>query len=468
MKSLIYKIAIILSIGWLAACKASEDIGTPVDVFPETFRGNEASVDSTDASILWNEFFIDPNLISLIERGLERNNNLMIARKNIEVAQLNFKRAKWGNVPEFDLLVTANSSRFSDNSLNGISTDLFLERKSLEDYQLQGLLSWEADIWGKIRRQTQTALAEYLETGEAAKALQTGVVASIAKSYYNLLKLDAQLEVAEQNLELSKRTKEIIDLQFASALVTTLAKDQATAQLKQAEQLIPYLEGEIAVEENTLSILTGVAPSSIERGVFQENLASVIGTGVPADLLSERPDVKAAELGLQAANGKVGVAKAMMYPSLRITASTGLNAFEAVNWFNFPGSVFGVVGGSLAQPVLNRRRLKTNLQTEQIQREQQIYTFQETVLTAIKEVSDAMVRIEKTAERQDVASSRVEALEHAVDNADLLFENGVANYLEVITAQGNLLQSQLDLLEIRSAKLYASIDLYRALGGGWH
>ena len=251
-------------------------------------------------------------------------------------------------------------------------------------------------------------------------------------------------------------------------MVTTLAKDQATAQLKQAEQLIPYLEGEIAVEENTLSVLTGVAPNSIARGVFQENLASVIGTGVPADLLSERPDVKAAELGLQAANGKVGVAKAMMYPSLRITASTGLNAFEAANWFNFPGSVFGVVGGSLAQPVLNRRRLKTNLQTEQIQREQQIYTFQETVLTAIKEVSDAMVRIEKTAERQDVASSRVEALENAVGNADLLFENGVANYLEVITAQGNLLQSQLDLVEIRSAKLYASIDLYRALGGGWH
>ncbi len=467
MKSFNYKIITILLIGWLASCKASEDIGVPDDVFPEVYRGSQASHDAKDSTILWNEFFKDPDLVSLIERGLERNNNLLIARKNIEAAKLNFKRAKQGNMPEFDLLVTATSSRFSDNSLNGISTDLFLERKSLEDYQLQGMLSWEADIWGKIRRQTQTALAEYLQTGEASKALQTGIVASISKSYYNLLKLDAQLEVAKQNLQLSMRTKEIIDLQFASALVTTLAKDQATAQMKNAEQLIPYLEGEIAVEENLLSTLTGVAPGLIKRGGFQENLPDVIKTGIPADLLSERPDVKAAELGIQAANGRVGVAKAMMYPSLRITASTGLSAFEAVNWFNFPGSVFGVVGGSLAQPVLNRRRLKTSLQTEQIQREQQVYTFQETVLTAIKEVSDALVRIEKTTQRQNIAFSRVEALEHAVENADLLFENGVANYLEVITAQGVLLQSQLDLVEIKRDKLYASIDLYRALGGGW-
>ncbi|MCE7053451.1 efflux transporter outer membrane subunit [Algoriphagus sp. AGSA1] len=467
MKSFNYKIIPLLLIGWLASCKASEDIGVPDDVFPEIYRGSQASHVSNDSTILWNEFFKDPSLVSLIERGLERNNNLLIARKNIEAAKLNFKRAKQGNMPEFDLLVTATSSRFSDNSLNGISTDLFLERKSLEDYQLQGMLSWEADIWGKIRRQTQTALAEYLQTGEASKALQTGIVASISKSYYNLLKLDAQLEVAKQNLQLSMRTKEIIDLQFASALVTTLAKDQATAQMKNAEQLIPYLEGEIAVEENLLSTLTGVAPRSIERGGFQENLPDVIKTGIPADLLGARPDVKAAELGIQAANGRVGVAKAMMYPSLRITASTGLSAFEAVNWFNFPGSVFGVVGGSLAQPVLNRRRLKTSLQTEQIQREQQVYTFQETVLTAVKEVSDALVRIEKTTQRQNIAFSRVEALEHAVENADLLFENGVANYLEVITAQGILLQSQLDLVEIKRDKFYASIDLYRALGGGW-
>lgn len=467
MKSFKYRIATILLIGWLASCKASEDIGAPTDVFPETFRDYETTGDSTDANVLWNEFFVDSNLVSLIDQGLKRNNNLIIARKNIEVAQLTFKQTKWRNVPEFDVLVTANSSRFSDNSLNGISTEMFLERSSLEDFQLQGMLSWEADIWGKLRRQSQTALSEYLQTGEATKALQTGVVAAIAKSYYNLLKLDAQLEVAKQNLQLSKRTKEIIDLQFTSALVTTLAKDQATAQMKLAEQLIPFLEGEIAVEENLLSVLTGVAPDSIVRGVFQENLPTVINAGVPADLLSERPDVKAAELGLQAANGRVGVAKAMMYPALRITASTGLNAFEAVNWFDIPGSVFSVVGGSLAQPVLNGRRLKTNLEVEKVQREQQIYTFRETVLTAIKEVSDAMVRIEKTTEQQEVASSRVEALEHAVDNADLLFENGVANYLEVITAQGNLLQSQLDLVEVKSNKLYASIDLYRALGGGW-
>ncbi|MFD2036325.1 efflux transporter outer membrane subunit [Belliella marina] len=468
MKSLVYKLAIILLIGWLASCKASEDLGTPMDVFPETFRDNHTATDSNDANIPWDEFFVDKNLISLIDRGLKKNNNLLLARKNVEVAQLNFKQAKWGNVPEFDLLVTANSSRFSNNSLNGISTELFLERKSLEDFQLQGLLSWEADIWGKIRHQKQTALAEYLQTAEAAKAFQTSLVAAIAKSYYNLLKLDAQLEVAEQNLQLNTRTKEIIDLQYASALVTTLAKDQATAQLKQAEQLVPFLQGEIAAEENTLSVLTGVAPNAISRGIFEENLPSVIETGVPANLLAERPDVKAAELGLLAANAKVGIAKAMMYPAFRITAASGLNAFEASNWFDLPGSVFGLVGGSLAQPVLNRRRLKTNLKTEQIRREQQIYTFRETVLTAIMEVSNAMVRLEKTAQQQEVASLRVEALEHAVGSADLLFENGVANYLEVITAQGNLLQSQLDLVEIKTTKLFASVDLYRALGGGWH
>lgn len=189
--------------------------------------------------------------------------------------------------------------------------------------------------------------------------------------------------------------------------------------------------------------------------------------GIPASLVSRRPDVKNAELALKASNAKVGIAKASMYPALNITASGGLNSFESSNWFNMPASLFGTVAGSLTQPLLQKRRLKSQYEIAKLEREKAVINFRKSVLVAVGEVSDALVKIEKLKEQQTVASRRVAILQKAIKNSDMLFKNGMATYLEVIVAQGNLLQSELELATLKRSQLESDIELYRALGGGW-
>jgi multidrug efflux system outer membrane protein len=184
-------------------------------------------------------------------------------------------------------------------------------------------------------------------------------------------------------------------------------------------------------------------------------------------LLAAGPDVKTAELALNIANAQVGIAKANMYPSLTITATGGVNSFRASNWFNIPASLFGTVAGGITQPLFNQKRLKTQYEVAKVDREKTVLQFRQSVLNAVGEVSDALVTIQKLKEQQLVAANRVTTLQQATGNANLLFRNGMATYLEVITAQGNVLQSELELASIKRAQLSAVSDLYRSLGGGW-
>ena len=454
----------------LHACKVSQDIEAPQDAIPEQFR-DVAYEDSTSiADLGWKEFITDASLQQLIDSALTQNYDLLTAQKNIEQAQWQLNQAKWGNVPDLNLQVTGTSNRPSDNSLNGLSTSTFLGKKHIEDYNAAIGLSWEADIWGKIRSRKQGALAEYLQSEEAKKGLQTTLVANVAKGYYNLLMLDAQLAIAQKNLALSDSTLFVINLQYEAGQVTSLAQQQAEAQQAVAAQLIPQLEQNIVIQENALSIITGSFPDKKERSTtlnttdLHENLKA----GIPASLVSRRPDVKSAELALRASNASVGIAKASMYPALNITASAGLNSFESSNWFNMPASLFGIVAGSLTQPLLQKRKLKSAYEIAKIEREKTVLNFRKTVLVAVGEVSDALVKIEKLNEQQTVASKRVAILQKAVKNAEMLFKNGMATYLEVIIAQGNLLQTELERAALKRAQLESEVELYRALGGGWN
>jgi multidrug efflux system outer membrane protein len=196
-------------------------------------------------------------------------------------------------------------------------------------------------------------------------------------------------------------------------------------------------------------------------------MADNLPSGLPSAIVSRRPDVKTAELALNIANAQVGIAKANMYPSLTISASGGVNSFRASNWFNIPASLFGTVAGGITQPIFNRKRLKTQYEVAKVDREKTVLQFRQSVLNAVGEVSDALVTIQKLKEQQIVAANRVTTLQQATGNANLLFRNGMATYLEVITAQGNVLQSELELASIKRAQLSAVSDLYRSLGGGW-
>ncbi|WP_090992958.1 efflux transporter outer membrane subunit [Pedobacter insulae] len=453
----------------LSSCGISKEILLPTKDIPNNFR-EIFKIDSNSIGKLpVNEFFSTMAIRNLIDSALIRNIDLQLALKNIDAAELILKRTKLVNLPELNLQVTANSNRPSDNSLNGLSASQFLKTRHIEDFNANLTLSWEADIWGKISRQKDIAYASYLQSAEAKKAIQTHIVASIASGFYRLLMLDAQLNVAERSVELNKNTLKMIKMQFNAGQVTSLAVQQAEAQLLKVSQLLPQLNQEINIQENALSMLTGRFPTAIERSttLSQLNIPEQLTLGIPATMLSIRPDVKNVELDLTISNANVGIANAKLYPSLVISASGGLNAFKASSWFNIPASLFGVVGGGITQPIFQRGALKTQFKLAQIEREQTVLRFRQTIIAAVVEVSNEQAKLVNLKNEYIIAQQRVKTLQLAVQNSDLLFRSGMANYLEVITAQGNLLQGELDLTSLKTAQLNASVGLYRALGGGW-
>lgn len=452
----------------LSACKISKDIPAPNNQLPQAYRNAAGADTNTIANIPWKQFFTNGDLQQLIDSAIINNYDMQVALKNIEAAKLIVQQSKLGYLPEAGLQVGGNINRPSDNSLNGLSLNGFLQRSYIEDYTVSAALSWEADVWGKIKNQKAAANAGYLQTAEAKKAIQTNLVASIARGYYNLLMLDAQVAIARKNLLLNDSTLAIIKLQYNSGDVTALAVQQATAQQLAAAQLIPALEQEIAIQENAISVLSGIAPAAVKRGGNNNEIISgEWAAGVPSALLQNRPDVKMKELELHIANAKTGIAKANMYPSLTITAAGGINSFKASNWFNIPASLFGAAAGGITQPLFKRKELRTKYEVAKVEREKIVIEFRQSFLTAVGEVSNALVSVNKLSEQRSIAAARVNTLQQATGNAALLFKNGMANYLEVITAQANVLQSELALAALQKEQSTAVIELYRSLGGGW-
>lgn len=460
---------LILLVTLLASCKVSKDYQRPELALPTGYRSVPYGDTATIADMGWKEFFPDTTLQRLIERGIAYNYDLQIALKRIDIAQQQVKQARLLQLPRLDLRVAGTYNRPSNNSLNGLSASSFLKSSHIENYVASVDLSWEADIWGKIRRQQQATMGQYLQTYEATKAVQTRLVADIAKGFFNLLMLDKQLEVAKHNLELSNNTLKLTNLLKDAGEVTSLSVQQSEAQREAIALLIPQLEQDIAIQENALQVLTGQMPNAIDRKVkladFKAN--DSLATGVPAALVSRRPDVRAAEMSVLIANAELGIAQASMYPSLIISASGGIESFKSSNWFNIPGSLFGIAAGTIARPIFARRQLKTNLEVAKIEREQSVLEFRQSVLNAVGEVSNSLVQTKKLKEQEAIASNQVNILQQAISNAQLLYQSDMANYLEVITAQGNALQAELNLAFIRSQSLVARVDLYRSLGGGW-
>jgi len=453
-----------------SGCSVSKNLALPQSLAPKMFRNSMPKDSSSVGDLPLKSFINDLTVQNLIDTALVKNYDMQIALKNIDAAEVLFKQSKLGYLPELKLQVAASSSRPSDNSLNGLSLNQFTGSTHIEDYNANLGLLWEADIWGKIRNQKAGALASFLQTEEARKAVQTRLVSNVAQGYYNLLMLDAQLEIAKKNLKLNDSTLRIINLQFDAGQVTSLAIQQAEAQQLNAAQLIPRLEQNVALQENALSVLIGTMPKSINRTSRLDKMAipQDLNAGFPSSLLSRRPDIKSAELALNIANAKVGVAKASLYPSLVITASGGINSFKASNWFNVPASLFGLVSGGITQPIFQRGQLKSTLELAKIDREKTVIQFRQSVINAVGEVSDELIKVEKLKMQYGIAEKRALTLQQASKNASMLFKSGMANYLEVITAQGNLLQSELELTTIKTEQLNAVVGLYRSLGGGWN
>lgn len=462
----------------MVSCKMGENYTRPNLNLPEDFQNNKNKYSDSIplASISWRNFFDDSVLIGLIDTALINNIDLQQAVKNIEVASQVFKQSKSNFYPTLTgtpgqyVKELHSKNWYSNPSSNYYEGTTAPDRMYVNKEQHISSLSssWEIDLWGKFRREKEASHAEFLKSNEFKKAVQTSLIADIANAYYSLLMLDAQLKVAKTNLALNDSTLTIIKLQYSAGQVTSLAIQQTEAQKLNAASLVPQLEKNLNIQENRINLLLGRYPQKINlnKKLFETDPKKVYSTGVPFELIKNRPDIASSEYGLIAANARIGIAQAMRYPSLNIRATLGFDAMNLSDIFN-ASSGYSLLGGSILQPLLHNRKLKTNYKVAIAKKEMAELDFKKSVLTAVGEVSNGLVTIEKLEEEYKIAQERILVSKKGVRNASLLFRSGMATYLEVIAAQSNALAVELNLVSVKMQMLNANVELYRVMGGGW-
>lgn len=446
----------------LQSCFVAKNYERPNIKTEDLYRTEVVVKDTASmADISWKELFKDPILQGYIQRGLQNNFDIRIALQNIAAAEANLKQRKAAYFPTIGF---NGSWTFQEVSANGQFGGV-IDRA--EQYQLAGNLSWEADIWGKIRSNRRAANAQYLQTIAANQAVKTQVITGIASIYYQLLTLDAQLKIAEQTLENRNKSVETIQALKEAGQVTEVAVKQTEAQKLATEIIIEDLKYNITILENTMSILLGENVQKIERSTFEEQeLNPEIKIGVPAQLLSRRPDVIAAEYGLVSAFELVNVSRSNFYPSLTITATGGLQSLDFGELFT-ANSLFANIVAGLTQPIFNQRQIRTQHEIAKANQQKALIQFEQALKTAGKEVSDALANYRNETRKIQIREQQVETLKKASEYSEELLAYGLANYLEVLTAKDNALNSELNLIDNRYKQFNAIITLYRALGGGW-
>ncbi len=465
MKTLkIYRIVLLVSVPvLLASCFAAKEYERQEEVVNDlNFRTDNLPVDSTNVALIsWNDMFTDPQLQALIDEGLRENIDIRIALENIYAAEAYFKQGKLAYFPTLDGTAQYTRQELSRNSQFGG------QFSTLNVYQVSGGLSWEADIWGKIRSNKRAFAASFLQSVEAHRAVKTQLIASIASAYFQLLALDEQLRITERTVETRSSSLETTEALKEAGNVTEVGVKQTEAQLYTAQALRLDILKEIRLQENSLSILLGREPGPITRtDLQQQNISPMIKTGVPAELLSNRPDIRAAEYDLINAFELTNVARSNFYPSLTLTANGGFQSLDFSQLFDST-SLFASIVGGLTQPIFNGRQIRTQYEVAQAQQEQAKLSFRQALLDATREVSDALYSYEIATDKLQVKQNEFEAYELATGYSEELLENGLANYLEVLTARENALNSSLDLINTRYQQLQSVVDLYEALGGGW-
>jgi multidrug efflux system outer membrane protein len=448
----------------LQSCFVAQDYVRPELVETEAlYRTDNLPADSVSiADVSWKTLFTDQILQQHIEEGLQNNMDVRIAIQQMMAAEAYAKQGKAGYLPSFNVGANAAHQELSQNSQFG---SLF--SGAIDQYDVTANLSWEADIWGKIRSNKRATQAAYLQSVSGHQAVKTQLISSIANTYYNLLALDAQLEVAEQTIAARESSVETIKALKNAGQVTQVAVDQNVAQYNNAKALQVDIEIAIFKTENMLSILLGKAPQHFERSRLDiQKIEQDIKLGVPATLLSNRPDVMAAEYRLIQSFELTNVAKSNFYPSLTLTASGGFQSLELDNLLS-ANSLFANIIGGLTQPLLNQRKLKTQREVAIVQQEQSLLQFKKTLLIAGTEVSNALFSYESETKKFQFIKNEVEALRQAENNSEILLKNGYANYLDLLTARQSALSAELNIIDSQLQQLVSIVDLYEALGGGW-
>lgn len=457
---------ILFSAFLLTSCMARETYERPKEVVNENlFRTDLLPKDSVSlATISWRDIFTDPVLQQHIAKALENNLDVRVALQNISAADSYLKQSK---AAYFPTLSAGPNYTFQTQSLNTQSGQLLNQRKYGDQFDISANFGWEADIWGKLRAQEKAEVANYLGTVAAHQAVKSDLVAAVASTYYQLLTFDDQKRIINETISLRKKNLETTSALKDAGTLTEVAVQQSEALVFNAESLLINIDVQIALLENTLSLLLAEPSHAITRTTIDAQKMPVsLALGYPANLLANRPDVKAAEYRLMNAFEMTNAAKANFYPSLKLTGSGGIVSGDLDNLFS-ANSLFANVVAGLVQPILNKRQIRTQYEVSLANKEVAYLNFRRSVLTAGKEVSDALKIYQSQDSFISLKRKEGEAYRKSVDYSQELVNYGLANYLEVINASVNHLNAELNISNAEYSKLDAGVELYRALGGGW-
>jgi multidrug efflux system outer membrane protein len=458
-------IVAVVAAALLSGCAIGPDYRRPAVAQPATFRSQPTGEAASLADAPWWDVFQDPILKALIQEALRNNYDVGIAAARVQEARANHRVARSELFPSLDYNATAGRARLP---LGGLNLPNGTDHRT-DDFFVGTLnMSWELDIWGRVRRSTEAARATLFATEEARRGVWLTLVSDLARAYFELLALDVQLQIARDSTQAYQNTYDIFLDRFKFGTASQLETSRALGALGGARATVPQLESSVVARENQISILLGKEPGPIPRGqpMYAQPVVPAVPAGLPSTLLERRPDLRQAEQQLVAANARIGVAKADFFPRLSLTALVGAASPE-LSALTGGGATAWAVAGMLSGPLFNVGRTTGQYRASIAQWEQVRLYYEQSVLTALREVSDALTALTKLSDAETGQTTAVNALAEAVEHATNRYRQGLAGYYEVLEAQQQLYPAQTSLAQIRRSRLIAYVELYKALGGGW-
>lgn len=459
---------------FFTSCKVDQPISSIKNkALPNSYFVDSALSESK--AIKWRDYFSDDNLIGLIDTALANNLDALIALQRIESARAGVQFRKGALLPTINGATGAAVRRYGLYTMDGagnISTEITpgqIVPINLPDYFVGLQSAWEIDVFGKLRNRKKAAVARYLSSIEGKHWLTTNIIAEVASYYYELLALDNELSIVTENIQLQQNALEVVIIQKEAGAANELAVKQFKAQLLNTKSLEVEIKQNIIETENRINFLLGRFNSSIHRSerTFNDSTTVFMKEGVPSDLLRNRPDIKQAELELLAAKADFRSAKAAFYPMLNITGSAGFQAFKTNLLFTTPESfIFTLVGG-LTAPLINRSAIQAEFKAANAAQIEALYNYQKSILNGYLEVNTQLNNIQNLNRMYSLRTEEVKVLSEAIGTSSELFRTGRASYLEVLVAQQNTLAAKLDFVNVRKRQLLSSVNIYKALGGGW-
>ena len=465
----------LLSAIMLFSCVPTKTIREASKDVPQQYKNSSNDTLNT-ANVKWKGFFSDPNLIALIDTALTNNQELNIMLQKIGMAQNNIKAKKGEYLPFVGIYAAADVDKVGEFTRNGaVEKNLNIAEEEefpepLTNFSVGLSASWELDVWKKLRNEKKAAVLEYFASIEGKNFMVTQLVAEIASAYYELLALDNQLSIIQQNLNIQQDALKMVKIQKEAARTTQLAVSRFEADVYKNQSVKYQIQQKIIETENLINFLVGRYPQPVERnsGDFLSKKTEAISAGIPSQLLTNRTDVRRAELELSASKLNVKIARANFYPSIGIKAGIGLEAFKTKFLTDTPESLAYNLVGDIISPLINRNAIKAEYSNANNQQLQAVFEYEKTILNAFVEVSNLLSNIENLNESYLLKEKQVQGLTESIDLSIKLFKSARAEYTEVLQTQREALDSKIEIIETKRDQLLSHIKLYQALGGGWN